>query len=107
MSEAGRTDHDGLSYVSFAQSEVKSMENYHKIETRLTTLLNWITSTTHDINVDDVREYIDVGEYGLAYDALCSILSLFDAPIPADIRAEIITLGDLMNIDPRSWGLAI
>ena len=83
------------------------MENYHTIEAGLTLLLHWITSTSRDTSVDDVCEYIDVGEYGLAYDAICVIFAQSNEPIPSDIRAEITTLGSLMDIDPRSWGLVL
>jgi hypothetical protein len=56
----------------------------------------------------DVREYVDVKEYGLALEELCSLLEQSGLPVPENAYRLLEAAGSAMlsnggDLDPRTW----
>ena len=50
-----------------------------------------------------VFEFIDVGEYGLAFDSICSIVLEKNITISREIYDRLSELGKLMELNPDTW----
>jgi len=50
-----------------------------------------------------VGDFIEVGEYGLAYEVLSDILDERGVAVPADIYHELVRLGRKMGLDESTW----
>ncbi|WP_350274872.1 MafI family immunity protein [Kribbella sp. HUAS MG21] len=53
--------------------------------------------------VQDICEYVDHDEPGLAFEMLCTQLYEHDAGIRSETVARLAELGVAMGLDPRQW----
>ena len=53
--------------------------------------------------VQDIWEYIDYDEPGLAFEMLCTQLYERDAGVDAEVVARLKELGSAMRLEPRAW----
>jgi hypothetical protein len=61
-----------------------------------------------DLPPDDrtnVTDLIEAGEFGVAFETLCTQLYEFDVAVPGDVRARLETLGRRLELDPALWKL--
>jgi hypothetical protein len=77
--------------------------DYGELEARLNSLLSegggWLSRE----EVQEVREFIDVGEYGLAFETLCGIIVEEDKSISPEVYRQLAELGGLMKMDEQAW----
>jgi hypothetical protein len=81
------------------------MYDYESLERDLENIFQFLKATYPDEDLAMVREYIDVGEYGLAYDQMCITIAQRHTPLPPVLQRMLRSLGTRMKIDPRSWGV--
>ena len=53
--------------------------------------------------IDDVRTYIDVGEWGLALDTLSELVSEQEIPISRATYETMERAAATMGVEPRAW----
>ena len=75
-----------------------SDEYYGDLESRLRSLVASAGTLVEDQYVDQVEEFIDHGEYGVALSALAELLVETGVLIPDGDRIEIIDLATTMGI---------
>lgn len=83
------------------------MYDYDSLERDLENVFRFLKETYPDEDLAPAREYIDVGEYGLAYDQLCIIIAQRHTNLPPELKRMLRSLGTRMKIDPRSWGVPL
>lgn len=74
---------------------------YEQLEGSLRALVTEISILTSSETAVIVR-FLDVGEYGVAFETLCAIIKEDGRTIPEDCKAGFKSLAEQMNID-RSW----
>jgi hypothetical protein len=52
---------------------------------------------------EEVRMYLDAGEYGLCLETICATLQQAQRPISAETYVNIVDLGERMGIEPACW----
>jgi hypothetical protein len=52
---------------------------------------------------EEVNTFVDVGEYGLAFETLCAILDENQTPISGDIYILIEEIGQQMKYEPHAY----
>lgn len=67
------------------------------IESSLTLLLSQLSSALSRSEAQEVRDFIDVGEYGLALETLVDIVAEEEKSISAEALRLIIELADSMR----------
>jgi len=67
------------------------------IESSLTLLLSLLSSALSGSEAQEVRDFIDVGEYGLALETLVDIVTEEEKSISAEALRLIIELADSMR----------
>jgi hypothetical protein len=83
------------------------MYDYDALERDLETVFQFLKATYPDEDLTMAREYIDVGEYGLAYDQMCIVIAQRHTTLPPALQHILRSLGARMKIDPRSWGVQL
>lgn len=76
--------------------------NQQKLKDDLSDVLATITNFTPS-QVAEVKDLLDVGEYGIAFETLCGIVKEENKPVPPVIRPKIRSLAERMEIDPSWW----
>jgi hypothetical protein len=76
--------------------------NYQRLESGLRELLEAMSSFSSS-EIGEVEEYLKVGEYGLAFETFCEIITNEGKPVPNELRPKIRALAEQMNIDPIWW----
>lgn len=54
-------------------------------------------------DIEFVQELLDVGEWGVAHEHICTQLFEYDATVPPEVVAELARLGEAMRLDPEAW----
>lgn len=78
-------------------------ENYQSIELDLEGILADLTAIISGSEAAEVRHFIGVGEYGLAFETLCGVIVDADYTIPRSVYQKVIDLAQRMNIDKTFW----
>ncbi|MFE6614019.1 MafI family immunity protein [Amycolatopsis sp. NPDC057786] len=52
---------------------------------------------TNDAVIRDVRELLDVGEFGLAFDTMCSWIYEDDLPISEEYHSRLVRMSETMG----------
>ena len=77
-----------------------STDAYFKdVEQRLWTIVGILGTELSDAERDQVVEFIDVGEYGLALEMIGAIYSDFNRDLPETAFAEIRALAEVMGLN--------
>ena len=79
------------------------MYNYRLIENQLQAILSSLGLLLSEAELEEVQHFIDVGEYGLAFETLCGIIDEERKIIPLSVYYLIDDLGKQMEIDPAIW----
>lgn len=54
-------------------------------------------------DIENITEFTEHNEYGLAYETLCTQLYEYSVPISSAYYEKISSLGPLMEINPSMW----
>jgi hypothetical protein len=80
-------------------------QNYQSIELSIEILMAELRAIFSATEAAEVRNFITVGEYGLALETLCGVIIDGGYTIPQSVYQQIIDLGNRMNIDRAFWEL--
>ncbi|WP_287157566.1 hypothetical protein [Chloroflexus sp.] len=83
------------------------MYDYDALERDLETVFAFLKAMYPDEDLTMAREFIDVGEYGLAYDEMCVVIANRRTILPPGLAHTFRSLGARMGIDPRAWGVEL
>lgn len=79
--------------------------NYEHLEVSLRSLLAENDSLSSSEKAE-IERFLEVGEYGVAFETLCAIIKEEGKTIPDNLRAGFKSLAEQMNIE-RSWWEAL
>ncbi len=79
------------------------MYNYEALENKLNAVLSLLEPVLSEAELAEVRHFIEVAEYGEAFDTLCAILDEEQAPISLDVYRIIEGLASQMKYEQHSW----
>jgi hypothetical protein len=79
------------------------MYDYAFLEDQLNAIILSLDERLSRDKIKDVNEFIKVGEYGLAYETLCSIVVESERSIPPDIHLQLVRLGQKMEMTEDVW----
>jgi hypothetical protein len=82
------------------QETLNNMYDYELLERKL---LSIVSSFENILPLGEVKELIYYTEYGEAYDLLCAILRQENVSISQDTYAQIVELGQLMELEESVW----
>ena len=83
------------------------MHDYTSLENKLELLLSLLTSQLSEEGLKEVRHFISVGEYGVAFESLCAIILEAGTTIPLDAYTLISELGNQMQLERDTWEILI
>lgn len=75
---------------------------YQKLESNLKNLLESMSDFTN-CEVSEVEHFLNVGEYGLAFETLCGIVKEEGRTVPINKLTIIQELAERMAIDSSWW----
>lgn len=78
-------------------------QDYRKLEADILALLVCLQDVLTKEEAQEVRTFIDVGEYGVAFETLCSIIKEEQKSISELAVGHIGHLAQQMNIDGDYW----
>lgn len=78
-------------------------DQYRKLEADLIELLAEVGEEIPPSEAQEVQMYLDAGEYGLAFETICSVLKAKGSPVSESTCARIVDLGERMDIEPDYW----
>jgi hypothetical protein len=79
------------------------MYNYELLENGLRAIVARYREQLKAEHLKDVTDFIDVGEYGEAFDLLCCVIANAQQRVPADVYETLATLGREMRLDEKLW----
>jgi hypothetical protein len=80
------------------------MSNYYRgVETDFGTILQQLVAVMTPEELKEVSQFVDVGEYGVAFEALCMILREKKVAPEKSLRVALHQLGEVMGIDRDYW----
>lgn len=69
------------------------------IDSRIAELLDSLAPLFSTPEQSEVREFVDAGEYGLALETLCGIVTEEHKVVAASVKEQVRELRDLMGLD--------
>jgi hypothetical protein len=79
------------------------MADYNYLDSQLKLLISspsgWLTQD----ELKEVGDFIEAGEYGVALETLCSILTEELKEVPQEKYQQIMELGQAMGIEEENW----
>lgn len=79
------------------------MHDYESLEKKLRIVLSYFATKLDGKVVDQIREFVDHGEYGEAYELLCHVAASENQPIAPNIYEMIVELGQQMKLSNDVW----
>ena len=79
------------------------MNNYPELKLELTDVVSKSSNWLFETESKEVSDFIEVGEFGLAYETLCDIIIEEKKVIPDDIYSRLVKLGEQMEFDKTIW----
>lgn len=76
--------------------------DYRELEMRLRDLLISL-SGIRSLELNEVYHFLEVGEYGLAFETICDLIREKRIEISSHAQQEIVALAGVMEIDSRWW----
>ena len=76
--------------------------DYKKLEADLNEILVAMISFTPS-QIEEVKQFLSAGEYGVAFETLCGIANEENKPVPVELRPKVRKLAEQMEIDPIWW----
>ncbi len=77
--------------------------DYDLIDKLLVSLLNQLNSVFSDLEILEIREFIDVGEYGIAVETVTDIIREGQKKIAPEALSIIGELVDVMELDKDAF----
>lgn len=77
--------------------------DYRNLERAITSLLESLAGVLTDSETGEVQQFLDAGEYGVAFETLCCILKDGRKAITARDAEQIRVLAEEMEIDEGYW----
>jgi hypothetical protein len=84
-------------------SDLMQSPDFPAFEVRLLRLRASLPETLPTVEVTNFIDLVQVGEYGVALENLCTQLDEYDVVLPQSVYEEIAVIGSIMGIDPRYW----
>lgn len=84
---------------------IKRHEIWRDLERDLTSLVSSLSAKLSEIQLEDLNDFIQNYEYGVALEWLCSIIFARSIQLSAEQEAEIRRLAQVMKIDLRELGM--
>ncbi len=75
------------------------MYDYTLLEERLSALLNLLGDVFTRGEVGEVQQFLDAGEYGLALETVCGIITEEQKKVGTEVVKQVEELRDLMELD--------
>lgn len=75
------------------------MANYNLLKRELNQLLEFVSDSFTSSELNEVKEFLDAGEFGLALETLYFIIIEEDKCVSPSVRDSIEKLGELMNLE--------
>lgn len=75
------------------------MYDYALLEQRLSQLLNSLATVFSESERTEVKEFLDAGEYGLALETACAIITDEQKKVGFQVFEQVKELHDLMELD--------
>lgn len=79
------------------------MYDYKYLDQNLRVLLGLVESRLSMEEIDDLKSYLDAGEYGVGFQYLCEILLVRNQNITPEAYKLFEELGTRMSLDPHIW----
>ncbi len=79
------------------------MHDYSALGENLIAIVGMLEVTLTPGERDEVLEFVDANELGIALETLCSILTERDAEVPSNVASLIADAGAQMHMDPGTW----
>jgi len=80
-----------------------SKYDYKSLEEKLRTVVSYFADKLNGEAVEQIKEFIEHGEYGEAYELLCHVVASAKQQIPADVYEIIMELGRQMELPNEIW----
>ena len=77
--------------------------DYGELEARLNSVLSGGEGWLSREEAEEVRGFVDVGEYGVAFETLCGIIVEEGKSISHEVYQQLAQLGRLMKLDEQTW----
>ncbi|MCI5189800.1 MAG: hypothetical protein D3905_08370 [Candidatus Electrothrix sp. AS4_5] len=78
-------------------------KNFVQIEILFARLLNLLVDLFTELEIKEVLEFVDVGEYGTALETLCFIIAEENKKITKELYDQIKYLGISMRMESEIW----
>lgn len=79
------------------------MFDYRLVVNKLNEALSLVREMLSEIQVDDTRVYINVGEWSLALDFLCDVLHKEELPVPLRAYELFQEVGAILELKSQTW----
>jgi hypothetical protein len=80
-----------------------SEEPWQKVRRLLRAVLKDCEHQLQDKDLITISELIDVGEWDLAFDTLCTQLYEYGERVPDRVMRDLVEVGHLVRADPELW----
>ena len=81
----------------------EKFEEFQRLERDIGSLLSGLAGIFTSEEIDEVHEYVDHAEYGLAFETLCAIAKEKNRIIPKECHEIFRSLVRRMQIDEEWW----
>jgi hypothetical protein len=80
-----------------------AMRDHKTLESALRTIVTDLGNKLTSVERVDVIDFVDNGEYGIALETLCAILTENDRFVAKEVLGRIQKVGTEMELDPKTW----
>jgi len=78
-------------------------QHFFQIENLFENIFQLLNTIFSKSEIEEVKSFIDVGEYGIAFETLCFIIDEENKTITKEAFALIETLGTSMMLESDAW----
>lgn len=76
---------------------------FEKLESNLVLIIDSLEGNLPSEQLGDMRDLARSGEYGVAFENLCTQLFEYEVAISPMVFASLKDMGTLMNLDSENW----
>ena len=77
--------------------------NVESAEALVQELTSKLEHQLKSVDVENIREYVEAGEWGVGYELLCAQLDEYGIQIDAEVFSSLCKLGKFGRFDPSVW----
>ena len=81
--------------------------DWQLLERELRALVTALRASAILDDAQEVEMYLHAGEYGLAFETICSILATGGKPLSSTFRAQLAAIGERIGVDGTEWAAPI